>query len=45
MDAKRKEAINRYREMTKGLKGKELQNMINRFRCGEFTQDIYPHKN
>ncbi len=45
MDAKLSEAINRYKELTKGLKGKELQKAINDFRCGNYTQDLYPTHN
>lgn len=43
MTPKKREAIKRYRELTKGLKGKELGDVIHKFRCGDYTQDIYPH--
>ena len=42
MDPKMSTAIDRYRVVTKGLKGEELQQVIQDFRCGEYTQDLYP---
>ncbi len=43
MTPQKKEAIRRYREMTKGLSGKDLENTIGKFRSGYFTQDLYPY--
>ncbi len=43
MKPEKKEAIRRYRELTKGIKGKALEKVIHDFRCGKHTQDIYPH--
>ena len=43
MTPEKNEAIERYRQLTKGLSGKERQKAINDFRCGYYTQDIYPH--
>lgn len=44
MDDKKRAAIQRYREATRGLSGEELHNAVNSFRSGDSTQDLYPHK-